>query len=125
MEQDATTLEQVLVAQLSVYNWSMERVWKLLPALRHAGLTNPESFPVDLGKTTVALYEAGYDRGMLTEMFAERAASLMAFAQSGELDPLDDLVAAGKKEEAVKLLLRIRGIGAMSAKNAWLLLSSG
>ena len=117
-------LEEVVVALLAVNNYPLDKAWKLLPALREAGLTKPESVPSDAGEATVKLAAAGYDRGLLTSMFAERIQGLMQAAQSGDLDGLEGLVREGKKAEAAAVLCKVKGIGPRVAETAWMLWQS-
>jgi hypothetical protein len=74
---------------------------------------------------TIRLAQAGYDRGRLTAMFAERLRHLMAAIESGELDGLDG-AATRKDPRAMRdILCRVRGIGPQVAQNAWALLQEG
>ena len=117
----AEILESVVVALLAVNNYPLEKAWKLLPALREAGLTSPAKVPDDLGDCTVKLASAGYDRGLLTAMLAERIQNVMASARRGDLAKLEGLVKGGKKDEAVTLLCTVRGIGPKVAATTWML----
>ena len=118
-------LDDLAVALLAVNNYSIEKAWGLLPGLHEAGLTSPATFPADLGAATVKLASAGYDRGMLTEMFAKRLLALMQKAESGALDELDAFVEADRQDDAVALLVTVPGIGPKVARTAWELLRSG
>jgi hypothetical protein len=117
-------LEEIVVALLAVNNYPLEKAWKLLPGLRAAGLTDPKRVPMDIGECTVALAAAGYDRGLLTEMFAERIQQLMAMVERGALAGLDDLIDAKKKTEAQALVTTVKGVGPRVAETAWLLWTS-
>ena len=118
-------LEDLVVAVLAVNNYSFEKAWTLLPNLREAGLTTAATFPAELGPATVKLASAGYDRGLLTEMFAKRLHGLMQMAVSGALDELDGHVEAGRKDDVLALLVSVPGIGPKVARTAWELLRSG
>ncbi|MCA9527524.1 MAG: hypothetical protein KC549_14640 [Myxococcales bacterium] len=118
-------LDDLVAAVLAVNSYSIEKAWALLPKLREAGLTTPVTFPTDLGPATVKLASAGYDRGLLTEMFAKRLLGLMQEAGSGALDELDAFVEADRKDDAVALLVTVPGIGPKVARTAWELLRSG
>jgi 3-methyladenine DNA glycosylase/8-oxoguanine DNA glycosylase len=116
-------IDSLVTALLAVNNYSLEKVWTLLPRLREEGLTNPASVvSQDLRRLTVRLAKAGYDRGRLTRMFAERLKHLMAAIEEGLLDDLR--VAETRKDaEAMQRMLRdVRGIGPRVAQSAWLLL---
>ena len=116
-------VDSLVTALLAVNNYSLEKVWKVLPRLQNEGLTNPGLVASeDLGRLTIRLVDAGYDRGRLTAMFAERLQHLMAAIESGELDGLDG-AATRKDPQAVRnILCRVRGIGPQVAQNAWVLL---
>ncbi|WLT30647.1 hypothetical protein [Geothrix sp. PMB-07] len=80
-------LEAIIVSMLAVKNFSLERAYGLLPAMRKSGLTCPKSVidtPPDTIKAELA--NAGYQRGHLTKMFAERLISLMKVVDAGKLD---------------------------------------
>lgn len=116
------SLEALAIAVLSVNNYPLEKAWSLLPALRKSSLLDPSRVVSDdLGDLTVRLARAGYNRGLLTAMLAERLQWLMAAAKAGTLDRLDELVAADKREEAVSMLCSVKGVGPAVARNAWLL----
>ena len=120
----AKYLGDVVVALLAVNRYPLEKAWGLLPALEANGFTDPATVPEDIGEATRKLAAAGYDRGLLTSLFAERIQRLMAAAKAGQLDGLDGLVIARKKTEAVALLCNMPGIGPKAAENAWLLVTS-
>lgn len=120
----AALIEETIVAMLAVNNYPLEKAWNLLPQLRKSGLTRPEAIPDDIGELTVRLASAGYDRGLLTSLFAERIAALMQAVRSGALDKLDDLVRRRAKSDATKLLCTVRGVGPRVAETAWSLWSS-
>ena len=118
------SLEVISVAILAVYQYPVEKAWKLLQSLRDEGLTVPAlTADADIGDVTVRLARAGYDRGLLTEMFAQRIRNLAVAARDGLLDELDGLVATRDKANALALLVRVKGIGPKVAETAWMLLS--
>jgi len=117
-------VEDLVVALLAVNQYPIEKAWALLPALRSEGLNAPATTPADLGEATVMLANAGYNRGLLTSMFAERIQNLMWAVRDGRLDGFDELVTAGKKNEAMALLCSISGIGPRVADNAWQLVTA-
>ena len=120
----AKHLGDVVVALLAVNRYPLEKAWGLLPALEANGFTDPATVPEDIGEATKKLWDSGYDRGLLTSMFAERIQSLMAAVKAGQLARLDELVDARKKAETVALLCTVPGIGPTVAENAWLLVTS-
>jgi len=118
-------LEAIIVSMLAVNNFSLERAYGLLPTLRESGLTSPKRV-IDTPTDTIraGLATAGYQRGHLTEMFADRLIALMREVDAGRLDRIDSLVLSGKREEAQELLCSIRGIGPRVALHAWLLMTT-
>lgn len=121
----ASQVECLLVALLSVNNFSLEKAWALLPRMREAGLTDPARVTaMDMAAAIDALTRAGYDRKSLTWLFAERVKALMAAIVAGELAGLDEAIATNDKGRATELLDRVRGIGPTVIQNAWALLTS-
>lgn len=117
-------LDDVVVALLAVNNYPLDKAWNLLPALREAGMTSPDAVPQDIGEATVRLATAGYDRGLLTSMFAERIQNLMAAVRRGDLSRIDALIETKNKEQALELLCSVKGIGPRVATTAWSLWTS-
>lgn len=116
------SLDAIVAAVLAVNNYGLEKAFGLLPALRKASLTSPAKVVnEDLGVLTLRLAQAGYNRGLLTEMMAGRLLVLMKAVQEGKLDRFDTLVAAGDQGQALALLREVHGIGPQVAANAWLL----
>ena len=99
-----------MTAILSVNSYPMDWVRRDLPKMRDARLLDASFVrSLDLGTLTVSLYESGYDRGRLTSMLAERLQSLMVAISEGTLDCLEQLVNAGKAEEAMAALQLVSG----------------
>jgi hypothetical protein len=108
---------------LSANQFSLLRAQEIVPKLRAARLLDPDYVPsVEPGPLTVQLASAGYDRGMLTSMFAERLRALVQSIRDGHLDRLDDAVTARDERAAMQLLTGIKGIGPVVARTAWTLL---
>ena len=77
---------------------------------------------MDAAQLTVALATAGYDRGLLTSMIAERLHALMVAAERGALDGLVDAVSAKDAPRGHEILRSIRGVGPTVAHTAWVLM---
>ena len=123
MKLKTESLEAILVAILAVNSYGLEKAYALLPQLREAGLTNPESVAnADVGDVMVRMYESGYQRGLLGEMFAQRVKHLMTLASRGELDLLDDFLENNQREQAIELLCQIKGVGPKVAGDVLLLM---
>lgn len=123
MSLTAESLEAILVAMLAVNSYGLEKAYALLPQLREAGLTDPENVAnSDVGDVMVRMYESGYQRGLLGEMFAERVKHLMTLASQGELDSLEDFLESNQREQVVELLCQIKGVGPKVAGDVLLLM---
>jgi hypothetical protein len=116
-------VDTLVTALLAVNKYPLDRVWKILPHLQDEGLTKPG--PVaseDLGRLTIRLAAAGYDRGGLTALFAKRLQTLMKAIESGQLDDLSSAAIRSDPQALRKMLCRVPGIGPQVAQNAWVLL---
>jgi hypothetical protein len=121
----ALQIECLLMALLSVNNFSLEKAWALLPRMREAGLTDPVRVEgMDMAAAIEALTGAGYDRKNLTWLFAERVKALMAAIHGGELAGLDEAIVKKDKDRATELLSQVGGVGPTVIQNAWALLMS-
>ena len=117
--------EAIVTAILAVNSFPIERVQKVLPALRAAQLLDPTYVAsLDLGPLTVQLYNAGYDRGMLTSRIAERLQALMKAIREGQLDELEAFIRDRDAEKATAALVKVWGVGPKVALEAWNLLAS-
>lgn len=105
-------LEAIVTAVLAVNRYSLEKAYELLPALRKAGLTQPDKVAaMDIATLITGLFQAGYQRGGLMEMMAGRYLSLMQAINAGKIDPLGNLIKRGDTDGAVELLCTVKGIG--------------
>lgn len=108
---------------LAANSFSLMRAQDVVPKLRLARLLDPDQVcDLELGAMTVQLARAGYDRGMLTSMFAKRLQALVQSVRDGMLDGLDEAVATTNEAQAMRLLTAIKGVGPIVARNAWTLL---
>lgn len=118
-------VESLVVAILAVNSFPLDKAWELLPRLREAKITSPNVVAeFEVGALTVALAASGYDRGMLTGLFAERLKDLMSAIISGALDELPAALLARDESRASELLCGVRGVGKKVVGNALLLLLS-
>jgi endonuclease III-like uncharacterized protein len=116
-------VDSLVAAILAANNYSLEKVWKVLPRLQEEGLTKPGAVTSeDLAQLTSRLAAAGYDRGRLTAMFAERLQNLMKAIDAGQFDHLRSAATRGDFQAFQTTLCRVRGIGPQVARNAWILL---
>jgi hypothetical protein len=118
-------VESLVVSVLSVNSYPIAKAWGLLPRLRESRLTEPQFVVgLDLGRLTVLLATAGYGRGMLIGLFAERIKDLMTAISSGALDQLPAAIVSREKGRAAEILCAVRGVGKKVAENALMLLIS-
>jgi hypothetical protein len=116
-------VDALVMALLGVNNYSLEKIWKLLPRFRQEGLTKPRQVASEeIDRLTARLINAGYDRGHLTAMFAERLQHLMAAITSGRLDELCSAATRRNAKAVHRILCEIRGVGPRVAHDAWMLL---
>lgn len=119
-------IDALVVSALATYNYSLDRAWTLLPALRSQGLLDPSRVAGgDAGDVGNRLKAAGYDRGGITYIVAPRLITLMEAVASGVLDALPSLAAAGDRDAASALVCTVKGMGPRTALLVWELLSSG
>lgn len=113
-------IEALATALLAVGGWPPDRLRRVLPQLREAGLLTPSAVAVmDIALLTTKLASAGYARGIITSMYGERLQALMRQIDRGDLDELVDLARANDRDAFIARLLPIRGIGPRVASNAW------
>lgn len=118
-------LEALVTAVLAVNRYSIEKAYDLLPALRKGGLTQPDKVvALDIETLITGLFQAGYQRGGLMEMMADRYLSLMQAINAGKLDPLGNLIKRGNTDGSVELLCTVKGIGPSVATTAIQLIKS-
>jgi len=116
-------IEAIAVAVLAVNSYPLAKVMNIVPRLKTNELLTPSYVAaLDIGTLTVQLFEAGYERGMLTSRIAERFNSLMSDIDKGVLDALQDLVTRKNQNGAIQLLLTLRGVGPRVANTAWTLM---
>jgi hypothetical protein len=122
----ATISENLLVALLSVNQWSVEKVYGLVEGFREAGLFDFDSVArLDEAELTRRLGTAGYNRGTyLTPMMASRVGSLAGVLKGGTVRKLADFIASGDRESAENILKLIDGVGPFVLRNFWLLQKS-
>ena len=114
--------ESLILAALAVGGFSIDSVLEIEPDLRSAGLLSP----VNLArwgpeKVTRELYAAGYRRGMLTGMYAERLVAIGKFADDSMRDS-DPTLGSGDHEAIRHLLLPIFGVGPKVIENFFALM---
>lgn len=118
-------LECILSALLAVNKFPLTRVIGLTPALVRAELFNPHFVAgADVGDITVRLATAGYNRGLLTGMFAERLQGVMKAYLEGQFNQVAEALSSGDRARVIEVLQDIPGLGPKTAEAAWTLLCS-
>ncbi len=113
-----------VAAILAVNQYPLQKAQDLLPALQQRGLLSPSRVgAMSLEAVISGLVDAGYDRGKLTWMFAERLQALMGAFDAGRIDPLADALAQRDREAGMRTLIAVKGIGPQVARTAWELLT--
>ena len=104
--------EDLVFAMLAVGGFSTEKLLALREPFEKAGLFNPRNLAVwDMARLTRNLNAAGYSRGMLTGMYAERLARTICSIAGEQLSKSEEVLRSGVKEQVEKLLLAQYGIG--------------
>jgi 3-methyladenine DNA glycosylase/8-oxoguanine DNA glycosylase len=115
--------EDLVVSILSVNQYSLERTYQSIEALRKQGLFSPQSLMQwDQGEIVACLKSAGCDRGpFMTNLFALRLANLGALTQSKGLAACTKVISAQDARMIEELLLPVNGIGPKVIANFCLL----
>lgn len=110
---DESAWESLAIAMLSVGGFSVEKVLGLRASLAKHGLLDPRNLVEwDEARITRELTAAGYDRGLLTGMYAERlSAAMRALAATDRLVETQTLLENADDERISDLLLPEKGIG--------------
>ena len=116
---DAAAWESLAVAMLSVGGFSVEKVLRLRGALAEHGLLDPRNLVEwDPARITRELTAAGYERGLLTGMYAERLSGAMrALAAVDRFAEAQMTLASADAEHVSELLLPQKGIGPKVIEN--------
>lgn len=109
----------LVVAMLAVGGFSVEKVLAIREALERRGLLNPRKLAEwDDARITRELTAAGYTRGMLTGMYAERlSAAMKELAAAERLPQAEELLASGSASRIADLLLPKKGVGPRVIEN--------
>ncbi len=113
----------LVVAILSVNNYSLEKTYAHLQGLRAAGLCSPENLSRwGVDEIVQKLQKAGCNRGsFMTPLYAKRLSALGAAARSTGIEKFTSILGCASRSEIENLLLRINGIGPKVLENFFLL----
>ncbi len=116
---DAGAWESLTIAMLSVGGFSVERVLGLRASLTERGLLDPRNLVEwDEARVTRELTAAGYERGLLTGMYAERLSGTMrALAATERFSETQSILESDDDERISDLLLPQKGIGPKVVEN--------
>jgi hypothetical protein len=105
--------EDLVLAILSVNQYSLENTYSKIKGMRQEGLCEPENLagwtPPEIN---LRLKRAGLDRGQfMTKLFAERLSSLGQYLNSVGIEHCQRILAQGAPSAIKRLLLPVKGIG--------------
>lgn len=112
--QDAEVIwEDLVLAVLSVNQYSLEKTYSSYASLKERGLFEPEylaRWGVD--EIYEKLRQAGFDRGQfMTKLFAVRLACLGHFITGQGVEQCAEILRSKNVEHIERLLIRVKGIG--------------
>ena len=115
--------QDLILSILSVNQYSLEKTYKSVEALRMTELFDPKNIASwSIDKIQDKLREGGCDRGtFMTHLFAERIAALGNHISSHGLEECESILLEGTNEDIENLLLPVKGIGPKVLKNFCLL----
>jgi 3-methyladenine DNA glycosylase/8-oxoguanine DNA glycosylase len=104
--------EELVVAVLAVYQFPVERVLSLRERLHSAGLLDIRAI-ADAGeaKVTRELNAAGYKRGLLTGLYAERLVKLATSVLANDESAIARILSEAEDSEVERVLRSLPGIG--------------
>jgi 3-methyladenine DNA glycosylase/8-oxoguanine DNA glycosylase len=112
LKQKTSVWSDLIVALLSVYNISLEKVDAMAPQFKQNGLTDPQKLAaMSHEEINQALCQSGYDRGNLNGIFIPRLIALAAYIVQKDPAKCEKILSSGQKTEIETLLLPIKGVG--------------
>ena len=110
--------EELVVAVLAVYQFPVGRVLLLRERLNSAGLLDIHAI-VDAGEARVTreLNFAGYSRGLLTGVYAERLVKLAKTILAGDETAIANILSGAEADEVERTLRSLPGIGPKVVRN--------
>jgi hypothetical protein len=110
--------EDLVVAVLAVYQFPVDRVLLLRERLHSAGLLDIHAI-VNAGEARVTreLNSAGYSRGLLTGLYAERLVRLARTILAGDETAIAKVLFGADANEIERTLRSLPGIGAKVVRN--------
>lgn len=103
--------EDLIIAMLAVGGFSVRKVLEMRGSLAGAGLLEAKNLVAwDAGRVTRELNSAGYSRGMLTGMYAERLVTAIG-SLADRLEENAAVLLSDDSDQIAALLLPQHGIG--------------
>ena len=121
-----TVLEDLVVAVLAVNNYSLEKAFSLVSAIRAEGLADLTKLSKwEVPEIAPRLSRAGYDRGVfLNTLIAQRLSSLGAYASELGFAVFEKKIRSSETDEVQTCLLPVKGVGPKVVENFLLLRES-
>jgi hypothetical protein len=118
-----TLWEDLVLAILSVNQYSLEKTYLAVETLRREGLFKPQNLAQWTSKEIGArLRNGGYDRGgFMTWLFADRLESLGKFVDSVGVEACEKVLLRGEANEVKRFLQPVNGIGPKVLANFFVL----
>lgn len=113
----------LIVSILSVNNYSLDKAYTHVPALKSEGLSCPENLTKwDAGSIAQRLEGAGLQRGsFMANLYAQRLSSLGAAIKRVGIAEFTNTLSSDRRDDISALLAPINGIGSRVLKNFFLL----
>jgi hypothetical protein len=111
--------EDLVISILAVNQYSLERTYVFLGALREQKVTDPTSLARwDSQEIEARLRASGCDRGsFMTKLFAERLSALGALIRSTGIDECEKAICSRDARAIEAFLLPVKGIGPVVLRN--------
>ena len=115
--------EDLILAILSVNNYSLEKSYAAMGSLRREGLFDPKKLAAwSIDDITIRLRRGGYDRGeYLTKLMANRLMSLGVFVERAGIEKSERVLTKSNKTEIGQFLQPVKGVGPQVLTNFSLL----
>jgi hypothetical protein len=115
--------EDLVLAILSVNQYSLEKTYLAVETLRREGLFHPQNLARWTSKEIgTRLRNGGYDRGgFMTWLFADRLESLGKFVESVGVEECEKVLLRGETNEVKRFLQPVNGIGPKVLANFFVL----
>lgn len=116
--------EDLIIAILSVNQYTLENTYSKFESLKEVELFNPNNLiQWDTDEIERRLRQGGCDRGnFMTNLFAQRLAALGNMIKNHGIDICETILISKDAKAITELLMPVKGIGPKVLKNLFLLL---